>query len=225
MKVARLASIALASVVGILAVFVALQFARERLPDRRARSPVCSGYTIVSYNRLAALVIGVMHYVYQGKGAYLVAFSLPKTIDLVGLRRSNGIAQFLRPLALRVRLNGSASRPELITLTGQASFGYLFSDLALVDASLYGWLAGIFAGYLWSRFRAGATFGLVFYPWMAFWVLFWFGWNLLFDARGVVLDRNQPVTRPLRQALPPPGVGSQSAGRRPKVQLGSDTTG
>jgi len=181
-KLARLLLVALASVLGILAVFVALQFARGASHiDALITSML--GYTIVSYNRLAALVIGVMHYLYQGKGAYVVAF-LTENDRFAALRDQMGLPNFF---VLWLSEFGSLSASGLNSNFNWASvFGYLYSDLGWWTP-VYMAVAGVFAGSLWSRFRAGTTFGLVFYPWMAFWILFWFGWNLLLDARGVVL--------------------------------------
>ncbi len=181
-KLARIVLIGLASVSGILVVFLALQFARGASHVDGLITSVL-GYTIVSYNRLAALVIGVMHYVYQGKGAYIVAF-LTENDRFLGLRDRMGLPNFF---VLWLSEFGSLSTSGLNSGFNWASvFGYLFSDLGWWTP-VYMAATGILAGSLWSRFRAGTTFGLVFYPWIVFWILFWFGWNLLFDARGVVL--------------------------------------
>ena len=181
-KLARLLFVLLASVVGILGVFLALQFTRGA-SHMDALITSMLGYTIVSYNRLAALVIGVLHYLYQGKGAYLVAF-LTENDRFIGLRDQMGLPNFF---ILWLSEFGSLAASGLNSNFNWASvFGYLFSDLGWWTP-VYMAVAGIFAGSVWSRFRAGTTFGLVFYPWVVFSILFWFGWNLLFDARGVVL--------------------------------------
>jgi hypothetical protein len=41
--------------------------------------------------------------------------------------------------------------------------------------------AGLLCGRVWSMFCRGSLFGLLVYPFLGFWVLFWFGWNCLFD--------------------------------------------
>ncbi len=181
-KLGRLALIASCAAVLILGAFLALQFARGA---SRADAFITSmlGYTIVSYNRMAALVLGVMHYVYQGKGAYVVAFFLENgrfagMRSGMGLPTSYGLWLSEFPSLSAAGLNSSYNWASVL--------GYVFSDLGWWTP-LYIFGTGLFAGYLWSRFRAGSPFGIVFYPWLAFWILFWFGWNLLFDARGVVL--------------------------------------
>jgi hypothetical protein len=181
-KLSRLVIIALASVFGILAVFIVLQLARSAAHvDALITSML--GYTIVSYNRLAALVMGIMHYVYQGKGGYVVVF-LTQNPRFTELRDRMGLPNFF---VLWLSEFGPLAASGLNSSFNYSSvFGYLFSDLGWWTP-VYMAITGIFAGSLWSRFRAGTTLGLVLYPWMVFWILFWFGWNLLFDARGVVL--------------------------------------
>ena len=100
----------------------------------------------------------------------------------------------------------------------------MFADLGWWTP-LYMFAAGILAGFLWSRFRAGTPFGIVFYPWMAFWILFWFGWNLLFDARcgglvetAVLLFIYDKINlRPVREA--------SRTRRLSGVRLGADKAG
>jgi hypothetical protein len=42
---------------------------------------------------------------------------------------------------------------------------------------------GLLVGYIWWKFRAGKTFAIVLYPWCAFCILFWVGYNVMFDGR------------------------------------------
>lgn len=178
----KLALTSFLSVFAIVGAFVALQFARgaSRLDGVIANM---LGYTIASYNRLAALLLGVMHYVYQGKGGYLAAF-LTENDRFHGVREQMGLpTSYGLWLSEFPALQASGLSPSY---NWASVFGYLFSDLGWWTP-LYMFAAGILARFLWSRFRAGTTIGIVLYPWMAFWILFWFGWNLLFDARGVVL--------------------------------------
>jgi hypothetical protein len=181
-KLVRLALSGLMAVLGILGAFVALQFARGA---SRIDGVIAStiGYTIVSYNRLAALMLGVMHYAYQGKGGYLVAF-LTENERFHTVREHMGLPNSYQLwLSEFPSINVSGLNPAY---NWAGVFGYIYSDLGWWTP-LYLSAVGVFAGFLWSRFRAGATFGIVLYPWMAFWILFWFGWNLLLDARGIVL--------------------------------------
>jgi len=181
-KLARLATTGLGSVFVIFASFLGLQFARGASQLDAFLTSIL-GYTIVSYNRMAALIVGTMHYAYEGKGAYVVAFLLQNDRlsgirDRMGLPTSYGLWLSEFPSLSAGGLNDSYNWSSV--------FGYLFSDLGWWTPG-YMFAAGLLAGYLWSRFRAGTTIGIVLYPWMAFWILFWFGWNLLLDARGVVL--------------------------------------
>jgi len=43
-------------------------------------------------------------------------------------------------------------------------------------------MVGVLAGYLWARFSAGKTFGVVLYPWVGFWILTWFATNSIFGV-------------------------------------------
>ncbi len=181
-KLVRLALSSFLAAVAILGAFVALQIARG---SARVDGVIASilGYTVVSYNRLAALMLGVMHYAYRGKGGYLVAF-LTENERFHTIREQMGL-----PNSYQLWLSEfpSVQMSGLNSAYNWASvFGYVYSDLGWWTP-LYLCAAGIAAGFLWARFRAGTTFGIVLYPWMAFWILFWFGWNLLLDARGVVL--------------------------------------
>jgi hypothetical protein len=181
-KLARLATLSFGSAFAIFVAFVGLQFARgaSRL-DAFITSIL--GYTLVSYNRMAAMVLGVMHYQYEGKGAYVIAFLLQND-RLSPIRDRMGLPTAYEVWASEFpSLSASGLNPYFNWL---GVFGYLFSDLGWWTP-LYMLAAGLIAGYLWSRFRMGKTFALVCYPWMAFWILFWFGWNLLLDARGIVL--------------------------------------
>jgi hypothetical protein len=166
----------------IVASFLGLQFARGASRLDAFLSSIL-GYTIVSYNRMAALIVGALHYTYEGKGAYVVAFLLQNDRlsgirDRMGLPPAYGLWLSEFPSLSASGLNDSYNWSSV--------FGYLFSDLGWWTP-VYMFAAGLLAGCLWSRFRAGTTIGIVLYPWMAFWILFWFGWNLLLDARGVVL--------------------------------------
>jgi hypothetical protein len=67
-------------------------------------------------------------------------------------------------------------------------FGALYSDLGWLSPA-YLFVVGILVGYLWFKFRAGKTFAMVLYPWFAFCILFWTGFNVMFDGRVVELLR------------------------------------
>jgi hypothetical protein len=171
-----------ASGIAIAGAFVTLQFARSAAQlDDITRKVL--GYTIASYNRLAALLLGAMHYEYPGRGAYLVAF-VTQNGRLHLLREQMGLPDFYQVwLSEFASVQASGLNPAY---NWASIFGYLYSDLRWW-APLYFLAAGLVSGFLWSRFRAGATVGIVLYPMIAFWILFWFGWNLLLDARTIAL--------------------------------------
>jgi hypothetical protein len=63
-------------------------------------------------------------------------------------------------------------------------FGYLYADIGWW-ALLYLFIAGLLAGRLWEGFNAGGVVSVLLYLWMAFWVVYWVGWNLLLDGRAI----------------------------------------
>jgi hypothetical protein len=181
-KLGRLALTGFGSIFTVLGAFLVLQFTRGA---SRVDAFITSimGYTIVSYNHMAAMVLGALHYAYEGRGAYVVAF-LTENDRLAGIRgrmnlpTSYGIWLTEFPSVLAAGLNSSYNWAGV--------FGYIYSDIGWWTP-LYMFFAGLLAGFLWSKFKAGHTIALVMYPWLCFWILFWFGWNLLLDARCVML--------------------------------------
>jgi hypothetical protein len=134
------------------------------------------GYTIVSYNRLTALLHGSLSYSYGGVGIYMFPFLSIHT-KLSGLL---GAAKL--PLAPEVWKSEFSS----MLMSGlnpiyiwSGTFGYLYADLGWWSL-VYLSFAGVFAGFAWSAYRRGTVYGQVIYPWVAFWILFWLGWNVLF---------------------------------------------
>ncbi|AXC12780.1 hypothetical protein ACPOL_3495 [Acidisarcina polymorpha] len=166
----------------VIGSFLALQFARGASHfDAFVTSML--GYTIVSFNRLAAFVDGSLHSAYEGRGAYVFAFLLQNG-RFAGLRHtlqlptSFGLWTSEFPALEEAGLNHSFNWAGV--------FGYLYSDLGWWTP-VYTFAIGMLAGYAWYCFKSGKTIGIVLYPWVCFWILFWFGWNLLFDARGIAL--------------------------------------
>jgi hypothetical protein len=134
------------------------------------------GYTITSYNRLTALVHGIMHYQFGGRGAYLFqCLTMAKISSLLGLGNFMPDGSALWESEFGSTL--SAGLNPMYIWSG--TFGYLYSDLGW-GALVYLFGVGALAGWAWSRFHMGTILGRVLYPWIAFWVLFWLGWNVLF---------------------------------------------
>ncbi len=134
------------------------------------------GYTLTPYNRLPALLSGLMHFQFGGRGAYLVqCLTLGKINAALGLGHylPNGSQLWESEFGSTF----SAGLNPMYIWTGV--FGYLYSDIGW-GALVYLFGAGVMAGWAWSRFHTGTIMGRVIYPWIAFWILFWFGWNVLF---------------------------------------------
>ena len=165
----------------VIAVFMFLSLSRGIVSTDALVSSLL-GYTTVSYNRLAALILGSMHYAYEGSGVYVIPF----------LSQSAGLNKVF-PFGETFGWPGARElwRSEFLS-TAQAglnpgfiwsgTFGYLYSDLGWYTV-LYTFFYGLFSGYCWVKFKTGKAFGVIIYPWVAFSVLFWFGVNFLFYDR------------------------------------------
>lgn len=169
----------------VVALFTIFQMYRgSLLLDMLVRSIL--GYSIVSYNRLAALLHGQMYYIFGGKGVYLFPYLLrsDRLNDFLDLSH-----RFDWPPYLTLFDSESAS----VQLAGLNSsyiwsgvFGYLYADLG-VGALAYLFGTGVLAGWAWTRFRKGVSWAIAIYVWIGFWIVFWVGWNLLFDMRFVTV--------------------------------------
>jgi hypothetical protein len=170
----------LASATGVTAIFLLFSFLRGALAIDVLMTSVL-GYTIVSYNRLTGLLLGVMHYAYEGRGVYLSRYVLEDAklnsvlhlIDRFGW--PNGLTLWQSEF-----MSTSASGLNA-SFIWSGTFGYIYSDLGWW-APLYVFLVGVLAGYLWARFTAGKTVGVVLYPWVGFWILTWFSTNSIFGS-------------------------------------------
>jgi hypothetical protein len=135
------------------------------------------GYTIASYNRLAAVVDGRLRYPYAGHYLYLssiVAHShtllisrfmiQPSSLDMWG-------SEF--DAVSRAGLDGN--------LIWSGTFGYIFSDIGWFSLPfIFGY--GVLYGIGWNWFKRGKVLGVVLYPFAGFCILFWIGSNYLTDA-------------------------------------------
>jgi hypothetical protein len=176
----RIAALVLVSMIALVGTFLLLSFLRgSLLISSLVRSLL--GYTIVSYNRMAALLLGAMHYNYEGTGVYLVQF-------LSGSEGLNKIVPFKDlfgwPTARELWHTEFASVAQAgldPSYIWASTFGYLFSDIGWLTP-FYMFFYGLFACYFWIKFKTGKAMGLVVYPWVAFGIMFWVGVNfLLYD--------------------------------------------
>lgn len=183
-KVARVAKYALIFVLCVGALFSGFTFARGAR-DAQSYGQNLLGYTVASYNRLAAMVNGRLHYPFAGHGVYLSGFlsfnaSFNKVVP---------IAQYMDWPKFTDVWGSEFTATWQAGLDGgfiwSGAFGYIFSD--------FGWFAplllliyGLLYGVVWRSMKRGRILGIVLYPWFAFCILFWFGTNYLFDTRIVL---------------------------------------
>jgi hypothetical protein len=182
-RVARLLLVSAAGSVGSVGAFLLLSFLRGAMGLNLLITGLL-GYTIVSYNRMAALLTGVLHYAYEGRGVYLNPFLLgdEKVNYLFHLADRFG---WPTSLALWQTEFSSTSAAGLNpTFIWSGAFGYVFSDIGWFSP-LYWCLIGLLSGWVWARFTAGRSVGLVLYPWIAFSILMWCGPNFIFRTNFV----------------------------------------
>jgi len=135
------------------------------------------GYTAASYNRLAAVVDGRMHFPYAGDGLYLSS--------VVTHTRLLPVSYILEPpdaLAVWSSEFDAVSQASLDgSLIWPGAFGQIFSDLNWF-AILFIMGYGVLYGLVWRAFKRGHVLGIVLYPWFGFCILYWFGTNYLLDS-------------------------------------------
>jgi len=173
----RVAAFAFVSIFAIVGVFLLLSFLRGSLLVGSLMTSLL-GYTIVSYNRMAALLMGAMHYGYEGSGVYLAPLlsgseGLNKLIPFKDIFDWPSARELWRTEFASVAqsgLNGSYIWSSI--------FGYLYSDIGWLTP-FYMFFYGLFCCFFWIKFKTGKALGLVIYPWVAFGIMFWVGVNLL----------------------------------------------
>lgn len=174
-------SFALAFGGSILMLFVAFSLLRG-LSNPTFLIPNILGYTISSYNRLAAMLAGILRYPFAGKGIYISAFlafnrSFNHVIPLNSFLEWPDFVSVWRSEFDAVSAAGLDGR-----LIWSGTFGYLFADLGWFTPLIL-FVYGIATGWAWRLLQLGKTAGVVIYPWCAFCVLFWFGTNYLLDPK------------------------------------------
>jgi hypothetical protein len=141
------------------------------------------GYTAASYNRLAGVVNGRIHYPFAGHGMYLsgvVAHS--QFLPFSRLLESPD------PLDVWNSEFGAVSRAGLDgSLIWSGAFGYIFSDLGWFSLPFL-FLYGLLYGAAWNWIKRGRVIGIVLYPCFGFCALFWLGSNYLLDQPSEILS-------------------------------------
>jgi hypothetical protein len=137
------------------------------------------GYIPTSFNHLAALLDGRLDYSFNGIEYSNFQFVLQPPLLGRYLNVAHVLGFGLIPLneqfanaTYMAGLNG-----EFVWVT---AFGYIYADLGLLTPIfVFGW--GILAGLIWKSFQKGRLFGVIFYPWLAFSIIFLFGSNYFFS--------------------------------------------
>jgi hypothetical protein len=169
---------------GAIALFTLMSLARGG-EDMDAFVGALLGYTVSSYNRLAALVNGRLHYPYTGSGLYLSSFVSFNT----SLNTILPINEYMHWPSYADMWDSQFAATWQAGLDGtriwSGAFGYIFAD--------FGWFApavlffyGLICGWVWRSIKLGHLVGIVLYPWCGFCILFWFGTNALLDTKLVV---------------------------------------
>ncbi len=144
------------------------------------------GYTVASYNRLAALLQGRLHYEYSGRGIYLSNFiSFSKIFNhIIPFGRVMNVPNYLDWWGAEFSSVGIAGLDASMIFCG--AFGEIFTDI--------GWFApiylvgyGVLYGLVWRWVKEGRMAGILLYPYFAYCILFWFTTNGLFDQDIVAL--------------------------------------
>ncbi len=177
-------SIAVGISVGIVSLFSLVSLARGS-DDAGSFLSALLGYTASSYNRLAAVVNGRLHYPYTGSGLYVSPFVSFNTSlnNLLPISELMHWPSYLDMWDSQFAATGQAGLDGSRIWSG--AFGYIFADL--------GWFApvlvfayGLIYGWVWRSLKLGRISGIILYPWCGFCVLFWFGANSLLATELVV---------------------------------------
>ncbi|MGK2871947.1 MAG: hypothetical protein ACSLFL_06800 [Alphaproteobacteria bacterium] len=152
-----------------------------------------AGYTVASYNRLAAILSGDIQFPYSGSGTYTFRFLshiplLHRWIDIgamFGMPDTFDVWSSEFPAVYQAGLDGR--------YIWASAFGYVYADIGPF-APIYFFILGVLSGWLWRSILNSQSIGVVLYPWFAFSILFWVGDNFVayrrlvtFVAAGVLL--------------------------------------
>lgn len=165
--------VGISSMVIVAVLFFAFSFLRG-IGNWNEQINTFLGYTVASYNRLAAIVNGSLHYPFSGRGIYLS--------DIVAHSRFLMLSQVMNtPNTLAVWGSEFAAVSQAGLdgrLIWSGAFGYIFSELGWFSfIFLFGY--GVLYGFVWNWAKRGMILGVVLYPCFGFSVLFWFGSNYL----------------------------------------------
>ncbi|HIC7891127.1 TPA: O-antigen polymerase [Citrobacter freundii] len=135
------------------------------------------GYTITSYNHMAALLNGALHYFDPGIGYYIATFL--SYIPLAGDGFTTNVLGWASPEYVRLQEFNDSSQGGLndkfIWLT---TFGYVWVSLKYLTP-LFMFFYGFFAKIAWVSFKNNLIWGVFLYPWIFFSIIFWLGSNIV----------------------------------------------
>ena len=139
------------------------------------------GYTIASYNRMAALLSGRLHYQFSGKGIYLSNFLLfnDSFNRIIPFGKLMNVPDYFDWWASEFSSVGRAGLDATMIFCG--TFGDIYIEIGWF-APLYVFAYGLLYGFTWRRVRESRLFGILLYPYIAHIILFWFGTNAVFEA-------------------------------------------
>jgi hypothetical protein len=134
------------------------------------------GYTVSSYNRLAAIMNGRLRYPFAGHGMYLS-----------GVVAHSSLLPFSKMIRTPDSLDVWAAEFGAVSQAGldgrlvwSGAFGYIFAELGWFSfVFVFGY--GVLYGFVWKWIKSGTVKGVVLYPWFGFCILFWLGTNYLLD--------------------------------------------
>jgi hypothetical protein len=176
---------ALMFTLGGLLVFFFVTFIKGAL-DTETQINTFVGYTIASYNRLAALLSGALHFEYSGRGIYFSNFLSYNNLinQFIPYRKVLNIPDFYNWWGSEFEGVGRAGLNSSLIYFG--TFGELFVELKWFTP-LYLFLYGLLYGLIWRWMIAGRLIGIVLYPYFGYCILLWFTTNGLFDQDFFVL--------------------------------------
>lgn len=144
------------------------------------------GYTIASYNRLAALLQGKMHLEYTGRGIYFSNFiAYNHTFNrVIPFARIMNIPEYFNWWRSVFASVGRAGLDARLILFG--TFGEIYAEIGwFAPVLVFGY--GLLYGLMWRWMRMGNLVAILLYPYFAYCILFWFSTNNLFDQDAAAL--------------------------------------
>jgi hypothetical protein len=137
------------------------------------------GYIPASFNHLAAQLDGRLDYSLPGIAYSNFDFMLhpPMLGRLVDIGKLLGLGRVPLNSAFADAINHAGLNGDFVWVT---AFGYIYAQLGLLTP-LYVLAWGFIVGRIWIAFVSSRLLGVIFYPWSAFSIIFFFGSNYFFS--------------------------------------------